>query len=491
MNEIRFVDTTLRDGQMSLWATAMTTSMMLPVVQHLDQAGFDAIELVAPTFFKKCVRELGDDPWERIRQLVERTPRTPLRAIHGRSTAAFQVSPACINSLWLQRLAANGVQQVRFSDQSNTASQWQQIVADADGLGLDLIVNLVFSVSPKHTDAYYAEKARAAARLGVAGICLKDPGGLLTPERTRTLVPAVLTHTGKTPVEFHTHCTTGLGPLSCLEAIRLGIRSINVGVPPLANGTANPSVFNVAKNARALGYVPVIDLEALQPVADHLQYIARRHGLPVGAPPEYDEAIYQHQVPGGMISNLHHQLAQAGMQDRLDEVLAEIPRVRAELGYPIMVTPYSQFVGVQAVVNVIVGERYKEVTDPIIEYALGLWGEDERDSIDPDIRDKILSRPRAKEMARRQVAQPTLAELRRQLGGSDLSDDELLLRYLAGAEDVAAMRANGPPPTAVDGRYPLVALIDELMRRPGYKQIYLQKGDLTLGLSKTRPDAGG
>ncbi|MFQ5852043.1 MAG: hypothetical protein ACE5JU_15840, partial [Candidatus Binatia bacterium] len=474
------MDTTLRDGQESLWATGMRTGMILPVASQMDRAGFEAIEIIATTNFKKCVRELREDPWERIRLVAQRITKTPLRTIRSRYMAAFHITPRSVSNLWLERLAANGVKQIRLSDPSNTCSHWRKVVRAAGHVGLETVINLIFSVSPKHTDEYYAQKARAAARLHVARICLKDPGGLLTPERTRALVPLVLQNTNDIPVELHTHCNTGLGPLCCLEAIKLGIKTVNTAIPPLANGSSNPSVINVAMNARALGYAPTVDEGAIKPVADHFTFIARREGLPIGRPVEYDHYHQVHQVPGGMISNFHHQLCKLGMEERLGEVLEETGRVRAEFGYPIMVTPYSQFVGTQAAMNVILGERYREVTDEVIQYALGLWGEEESSSMDQGVRDKVLSRPRARELANWEPPQPSLRKVRQKLGGPGISDDELLLRYFTGEDDVAAMRAAGSPKEYVSARHPLVTLIEELTKRTDCRQIRVQKPRLSL-----------
>ncbi len=484
MGEVHFVDTTLRDGQMSLWATGMRTGMILPVAAQMDQAGFEAIEIIASAFFKKCVRDLREDPWERLRLVAQRVTKTPLRAIRSRHMAAFQMTPSSVAKVWLERLAANGVRQVRISDPSNTASNWQEMVRAALDLGLETIINLIFSISPKHTDEYYAQKAREAAKLNVFRICLKDPGGLLTPERTRSLVPLVLQNTSGIPVELHTHCNTGLGPLCCLEAIQLGILSVNTAIPPLANGSSNPSVLNVAMNARALGHEPVIEDEVIKPVADHFTFIARREGLPIGRPVDYDSYHLIHQVPGGMISNFRYQLSKLGMEKRLEEVLEEAGRVRAEFGYPIMVTPYSQFVGTQAVMNVILGERYKEVTDEVIQYALGFWGEEESSSMEAGVRDRIVSRPRGKELARWEPPQTSVRELREKLGGPGVSDDELLLRYFAGREDVAVMKGAGPPREHASAGQSLVSLVKELTERKGCRQIYIQKGELSLCLEK-------
>lgn len=482
MGEVHFADTTLRDGHESLWATGMTTGMILPIAAQIDAAGFDAAEIIASTNFKKCIRDLKEDPLERVRLVSQRIRRTPLRAVRNRYMAAFHITPPSVSKLWLERLAANGIKEIRLSDPSNTPSHWKEISRVASDAGLRTILNLIFSISPKHTDQYYAERAREAAKLEVYRICLKDPGGLLTPERTRSLLPLILRECRGIPLELHTHCNTGLGPLCALEAIKLGVRIINTAIPPLANGSSNPSIFNVAKNARALGYGTAVDEEVLKPVSEHFTFIARREGLPLGVPVEYDSYHPVHQVPGGMISNFRYQLGKVGMEGRVEEVLEEVGRVRAEFGYPIMVTPYSQFVGVQAAMNVILGERYKEVTDEVIQYALGLWGEEESSSMDGEVKDRILSRPRAKEIARWEMPEVGLKELRERFGGS--SDDELLLRYFAGREEVEAMRASGPPREYLSLGRPLLALISELTKKKDCRQIYIRRGNFSLRLEK-------
>jgi len=484
MEEIRFVDTTIRDGHQSLWAERMRTGMMLPIARRLDEAGFDAIELLSGSHIKKAVRELREDPWERIRGVAQRVKNTPLRLIAGRVNT-FGFDPPAMYQLFVDRMAANGVRQARISEPWNDLPGWKHRVASARKAGLDPIINLIYSVSPRHTDAYFVKRCRQAVTLKPFRLCLKDPGGLLTPERTRTLVPAILQNSGGIPVELHSHCTTGLGPLVALEAVRLGIRIVNTGIPPLADGSALPSIFNVTHNLRTLGYQPVIDEEMLRPVSEHFTLIARREGLPIGVPAEYDQAQYQHQVPGGMISNLGHQLAQVGMEDRLQQALDETARVRTDLGYPIMVTPLSQFVGSQAAINVIVGERYKEVTDQVIRYALGQFGEEAIEAMDQSVRERILDRPRAREIAAMARPEPSLAEMRRELGGPDTSDEELLLRWLLNKEDIAAMRAAGPAKDYSTTRHPLVRLMTELVNRDDGSLIHVSKDGFALRLEKS------
>lgn len=485
MSEIRFVDTTLRDGHQSLWAEGMTTGMMLPIAERMDHAGFEAVELISGSHLKKCVRELREDPWERVRLVAQRIRKTPLRLIAGRFNT-FGVTPHSLYGLFVERMAANGLREARISDEWNDPESWRRKVEACRAAGLKPIINLIFSVSPKHTDEYYARKAREAASLKVPRLCLKDPGGLLTPERTRALVPLIMENSNGIPLELHTHCTTGLGPLCAVEAVKLGVEIINTAVPPLANGASNPSIFNVARNARALGYTPVVDQQILKPVSEHFTVIAKKEGFPIGAPVEYDYSQYLHQVPGGMITNLRHQLQRVGMAHKLEEALEEAVRVRAEFGYPIMVTPLSQYVGSQAAINVIVGERYKEVTDQVIQYALGLWGQEGADSMDPDVKDKILSRPRARELAKWERPQPSVQEVRQKLGGPGVSDEELLLRWILSRDEIEAMRAAGPPKEYVIAKHPLVRFVEQLAGRTDLSQVRVHKGDLTVALAKAR-----
>ncbi len=490
MDEISFVDTTLRDGHQSLWAEGMTTGMMLPIAERMDRAGFEAIELISGSHLKKCVRELREDPWERIRLVAKRITKTPLRVIAGRVNT-FEFNPLSMYRLFLERMFANGIRQARISEEWNDFSGWKRKVQVSREVGLEPIINLIYSVSPKHTDEYYGRKTREAASLGVPRLCLKDPGALLTPERTRTLVPVIFQNSNGIPLELHTHCTTGLGPLCCLEAIKLGVRSVNTAIPPLANASSNPSVFNVARNARALGYRPVIDEEEIRPVEEHFTFIAKREGFPIGAPTEYDYSQYLHQVPGGMISNLGHQLRLVGLEDRVGEALEEAIRVRADLGYPIMVTPLSQFVGSQAAINVILGERYKQVTDQVIKYALGQCGKEGSTSMDPDVKDKILSRPRAKELARWEPLEPSIQEMRSKLGGPGVSDEEMLLRWLMSKDEIEAMRAANPPKEYLSTMRPVLTLIEELTRRADFSHIRIQSPGLSLTLEKKRGSSKG
>jgi oxaloacetate decarboxylase alpha subunit len=485
MTEVRFVDTTLRDGQQSLWAYNMRTGMIVPIVEHIDDAGFEAIEFGGPVELPKCVKELREDPWERYRLVIPKFKRTPLRLIHG-TRSGFAIFPDAVHQLYDTCMANAGVSEVRISDSWNDPADWAWRVQQAKNAGLKPIINLIYTVSPRHTDDYFAAKIRQAIGLEVYRVILKDPGGILTPERTKTLAPAVLKATNGTTVELHTHCTTGLGTLCCLEAIKAGMTNVNTAIPPLADGSSNPSVFNVAMNARALGYKTVINEEPLRHVAKHFTICAKKENLAIGKTPEYDYAQYVHQIPGGMISNLRHQLRLVGMENKIEQTLEEAAQVRAEFGYPIMVTPLSQFVGSQAAINVITGERYKQVTDQTIEYAMGIWGKEGAALMEPNVKDKILNQPRAREIAERPPPSDSLQDLRQKYGGQGVTDEEMLSRFFTSKEDVDRMHAAGPARTFETNGNPLLNLVAELSKQTERNSVFIRRPNFSIRLEKRR-----
>jgi oxaloacetate decarboxylase alpha subunit len=234
------------------------------------------------------------------------------------------------------------------------------------------------------------------------------------------------------------------------------------------------------------GYQTILAEEPIRPIAKHFTAIAKREKLPIGKTPEYDYAQYVHQIPGGMISNLRHQLRRVGIEDRLEQTLEEAAQVRAEFGYPIMVTPLSQFVGSQAAINVIVGERYKEVTDQTIQYALGVWGKEGAALMDANVKDKILNRARAQELARASNPSISLKEIRKKFGGQGVSDEELLLRFFTGTEEVEKMRAAGPARIYTTIENPVVNLIEALAKRDDRHSVYIRKDDLSIRLERRR-----
>ena len=486
MPSVRFIDTTIRDGQGSLWATSMRTAHMLPAMPALDRAGFDAMEFLAPgSRLKKFVRHLHENPWDWIRLGAQAAKTTPLRW-HGTIDGEVMSGrvPPEVGELFTQKIVELGIRQTRMGNNWNDYSRMPHELARYERLGMTPVISLMYSVSPRHDDAYFVRKAAELGALNPYRICFKDISGLLTPERVRTLVPQMMAVAGHVTWEFHGHCNNGLGPLNAIEAVKAGIYYIHTAVPPLANGNSQPSVYTLATNLRELGYDVDLDDDALRPATAHFTEVAQREGLPLGVPNEYDERLYRHQIPGGMVSNLRHQLKLAGVEDRLDEVLEETARVRADYGYPIMVTPLSQFVGSQAAVNVIVGERYRQVTDSSIEYALGKHGGDEAVSLmDPDVRDKILGRPRAAGWPATSLRCPPSQKLRRKYG-PHTSDEDLILMSIVGDDAVDVVGHALTPRTHEWGNRPLLDLIRELIDRDGQRHVAIHKGDLSLTMTK-------
>ena len=407
--EIRFVDTTFRDGSQSLWACGLRTGMMEAVADDMDQAGFDVIEApVLGLFAKKFVRDLREDFWEMARMLARQMPRTQKSAMLGNYILPFELStPRAIVELYHKCLVDIGVLQ-RAQTTCNTLDQidgpFEWVIPMFRDLGLQVVIALSYTISPRHTDEHYAQKTRDALRFKPDAIYLKDQGGLLTVDRLRTLLPVIMQNAESVPVELHSHCTTGLAGLVYLEALRLGVTTLHTAVPPLANGSGQPSVLNVARNGAIIGYRSAIDEGRIRRIAKRLTSFAKQDDLPLGVPLEYDESQYIHQVPGGVISNLRFQLAELGMQHRLDEVLEEAVRVRHDRCYPIMITPHSQYVVTQAAINVAVGSRYELVIDELILFAKGFYGEDSGYGwMDQNLKDRILGSRRASEISNRKT----------------------------------------------------------------------------------------
>ena len=386
--------------------------------------------------------------------------------------------------LVLERVIAHGITLTRSSNPWNDYGVLAREIDTLGKMGMGVVANVIYSVSPKHTNEYYERKVRELAALRPYRICFKDVGGLLTPDRTREMLQLVMANVGDIPLEFHAHCNNGLAPLNYVEALKLGIKTLHTSIPPLANGSAQPSIYNVAANAQAMGLTPRVDLEAVKPVEEHFTRVARQENFPVGSPREYDHAQYLHQVPGGMISNLRFQLKAVGMGDRIDETLEEAGRVREEYGYPIMVTPLAQFVGTQAAVNVMAGERYKEVTDQSIQYALGYWGEEGARLMDEDVKDKILSRPRAREWEGWTRPEPSLHEVREKFGGPGVSDEELVLRVITGPDSVKAMLAAGAPKEFLNAGRPVSELMKQLAGVRKLRQVHIQRSGISLRLGQ-------
>ncbi len=482
MKEITFVDTTLRDAHQSLWNGKMTTAMMLPIAAVMDEVGFEALDFMALISMDWCIRNQQENPWDRLRLISEAMPNAPL--IVGGVLRNFGNVPDSVTEFWALKIAEAGAGRIRINDPCHDIQQITKAIKWSKAAGLMTMVALIYSYSPVHTDEYYAQKALEMATAGAERLFIKDVGGLLTPERTRTLVPAIMKKIDGIPLEIHGHCTTGLAPLCYLEAIKHGVRTVHTAVSPLANGPSQPSTENILRNARYLGFSPNLNEKALAEVADHFRYVAKKEGFPSGIPVEYDPFQYEHQVPGGMMSNYQAELAKRGLDRHLKEILKEIARIRKELGYPIMVTPLSQYIGAQAILNHTAGERYTVVTDEIIKFVLGHYGEIDGE-VDKDVMDRIKKLPRTRELLNWEPPQKSIEELRREFG-PELPDEEFLLRVLSSNQEaVDHVLAAGPKNYDYPkGDKPVLALIQELAAQKHAAYIQIKKENFSLTLRR-------
>jgi oxaloacetate decarboxylase alpha subunit len=393
-------------------------------------------------------------------------------------------TPPVLGRLYMKTLFDIGVLQ-RVQLTCNTSDQLSRtfptLVPMLRGMGYKAALALSYSISPRHTDEFYAEKTRQALALKPDSIYLKDQGGLLTIDRIRTLIPMIKKEAGDTLVELHSHCTTGLAPLVYAEALKLGVNMIHCGIPPLADGSAQPSVLDMIKNARLMGYTVDLDDKLLQSVSKRLYAIARQDNMPLGEPVRYDYAQYIHQIPGGVISNLRFQLSEIRLEHRLEDVLKECVQIREDFGYPIMITPFSQFVGTQAAINIATGERYKVVIDEFIRFAQGAYGEDSGYTwMNQNLKDRLLNLPRAKELAelgQRPMQDISLEDCRQKFGAPGISDEELMMRaIMGGTKEIEAMVAAGPPRRYLTSDMPLLSLLNELKKHSGVRYIQVQRG---------------
>ena len=467
MKKIEFIDQTIRDAQQSLWGNLMRTDHITPIAEVMDRVGYKAIATVGSQAFTVQVRTLQEDPWERIRLLSRLITKTPIRGSYVIfALSSFDLStPRDIIALWIKRSVANGIKSFWVCDYQTDMEKFIYFASIAKEEGAEVVPSLMYTSSPVHTNELWASKTRmiASARDCVDRIMIEDASGVITPEATRELVATVLANCEGLPVEFHSHCNPGLAPLCYLEAIKAGITTLHTAVAPLANGTSLPAIETILHNAKKLGFTSDIDEDALAQVSAHFRKVAEEEGLPIGVPTEYDVFHYEHQVPGGMMTNLTRQLREVGMLNRLDEILDEVVLVRKDFGYPVMATPYSQIVGAQAVENVISGERYKQFTDEAIKYLLGYYGEPVG-PVDQNVKDKVMSLSRTKEFINWQPENylKPVDELRREIG-PDLSDDDLLLKILIPGQPVkrverkkSVKRSAGKPvsPSTIPAGFP-------------------------------------
>jgi oxaloacetate decarboxylase alpha subunit len=486
MATIEFVDTTVRDGNQSLWgATGLTTGMMLQIAPIMDRVGYAAVDFSTSTHMAVTARFHRENPWERIRLMAAAMPRTPLSFLTtGMRFISWERASDDFMRLTFRLLIRAGIRRFQAMDPMNDADAVlkvaRTIVSEGGG---NVVAALVYTISPLNDDAYYAERAaRFAASPDVDRIYIKDPGGLLTAERARTLVPAILGVIGEKPLELHSHCTIGLAPFSYAVAAELGVGTLHTAAGPLGNGSSQPTAERAAANLRALGHTVDIDDAALAETSAYFTALADAEGLPHGSPSEFDEAYFRHQIPGGMLTTMQRQLAEIRQSDKLPAVFEETARVREELGFPIMVTPFSQVVCTQAVMNVLAGERYANVPDEVMRYMLGRFGAPPG-HVDDNVRDRVLSRPRAKELMD-ESPMPDLADLRERVG-KHLDDEEFVLRAVMPAAQIDAMLAAPPVRRTYEpSARPIMTLLRELTKRPAIGSLRVEKPNFSLELAR-------
>jgi oxaloacetate decarboxylase (Na+ extruding) subunit alpha len=478
------VDTTTRDGNQSLWgATGLTTQDILAIAPTLNRVGFHAADFTSSTHMAVSVRFHREDPWQHIRLVSAAMPDTPLSFITtGMRFITWVPADEEVMRLAFRCVARNGIRRFQVADPSNDPTRLRRVAAMARAEGVEeIVIGLTYSVSEVHTHAYYAERAAALADCAeLDRLYLKDPGGLLTPDAVRELAPHFLAAAGERPAELHSHCTIGLAPFVYMEGLRAGFRVLHTAVAPLARGTSNPAAETTLRNLEAEGFAHRLDVDALAAVSGHFRELGREKGLPVGRPQEFDATYYHHQLAGGMVSTTRRMLEELRRPELFDAVLDEVGRVRAEMGYPIIVTPVSQLVATQAVRNVIDPERWSNVSDETVRYFLGHYGEPAA-PVAPDVAERVLSRPRVEEL---RTLEPLHLEGARQRFGRTISDEELLLRLTMPAEQVDAMLASPAAaapgerrPMGRPGRSPVVTLLREVAERKSITQLRVQTAD--------------
>jgi oxaloacetate decarboxylase alpha subunit len=479
---VDIVDTTTRDGNQSLWsATGLTTADIVAIAPTIDRVGFRAVDFTSSTHMAVAVRFHREDPWERLRLVRAAMPSTKLSFItSGMRFITWVPADEDVMGLAFRCVARNGIRRVQVVDPSNDPPRLRRVAALARREGIEeIVLGLTYSVSEVHTHAYYAERAAALADCAeMDALYLKDPGGLLTQEAVRELAPHFLAAAGDRPAELHSHCTIGLAPFVYVEGLRAGFRVLHTAVAPLARGTSNPAAETTLRDLGAEGYSHRLDLDALAEMSDHFRALGREKGLPVGAPQEFDATYYHHQLAGGMVSTTRRMLEELRRPELFDAALEEVGRVRAEMGYPIIVTPVSQLVATQAVRNVIDAERWSNVSDETIRYFLGHYGEPAA-PVSPEVAERVLSLPRVEGLRH---LEPLHLEGARARFGRGISDEELLLRLTMPAEQVDAIGSSAPATVrngaaAPHGQHPVVTLLREVAKRPSVAELRVRKGN--------------
>jgi len=431
MRPVHITDTTLRDAHQSLWATRMQTADMLPILEKMDSVGYWSLEVWGGATFDASLRFLDENPWERLRVIKHYCPKTPLQMLlRGQNLVGYHHYSDDIVRRFVHASKRNGIDVFRIFDALNDIRNVQvsaEAVKECDGHFEGAIS---YTVSPVHTLDSYLEYAQELKELGADTICVKDMAGMLTPFRTEKMVRALKEQVGL-PVHVHCHYIGGMAPMNYLKAAEAGADIVDTAVVSLAFGNSQPAVEMIVAAFKESPYDTGIDLDLLFEIAEYWENVRRKKGLKRGVTSLLHMEVFSHQVPGGMMSNLVSQLELQKAPDRLVDVLEEIPRVRAEVGYPPLVTPLSQIVGTQAVINVLTGKRWAVIPQEMKDYIRGMYGK-APGPMDPAIVEKVLGNlePLAPDIRPGSLVKMTYEEVEAEIGDLAHSEEDVLMYAL-------------------------------------------------------------
>ncbi|HQD72292.1 MAG TPA: pyruvate carboxylase subunit B [Clostridiales bacterium] len=430
--KVRFTETVLRDAQQSLIATRMPFEEFEGILPELDKAGYYSLECWGGATFDSCLRYLNEDPWERLRKIRKACPNTKLQMLlRGQNLLGYKHYPDDVVRMFVKKSIENGIDIIRIFDALNDLRNIETAVDETLKNGAIASGTICYTTSPIHNLEAYVKLAKDLENMGVNTISIKDMAGIIAPQDAYDLVKAIKENV-KLPVIFHTHSTTGLGPISALKAVEAGADVIDTAISSMAGGTSQPPTETLEYALRTAGYETGLDTAVLKKINDFFKDIRSKDiesGLlnPIILSTETDALIYQ--IPGGMLSNLVAQLKAQNSLHLLDKVLEEVPRVREDLGYPPLVTPMSQMVGVQAAINVLVGERYKNISNEIKAYIRGEYGK-APGKINEELIKKVLGDEPMFTGRYADTLEPMFEKTKAELGSLARSDEDVL-SYIA------------------------------------------------------------
>jgi oxaloacetate decarboxylase alpha subunit len=426
---LRITDTTLRDAHQSLWATRMRTDDILGIIDTIDKVGYYSLEMWGGATFDVCMRFLRENPWERLREIKKRATNTPLQMLlRGQNLVGYRNYSDDVVDTFIGKAVKNGVDIFRVFDALNDSRNLEAAIKSVNKHGGHAQGTLAYTISPVHTIEKYIEQAKEQVQIGVDSICVKDMAGILTPYNAEKLISA-LVKSVDVPIQIHSHATSGMATPSYVEGVRAGAGAIDCSISSMAGFTAQPPVETMAAIFAETAYHPNLDVDALDKVAKYFTKLAPKRVQASGAQDSIiDPGILVHQIPGGMISNFRSQLDAQGCLDRLDDALEEVTRVREDLGFPPLVTPTSQIVGTQAVMNVVAGERYAMVPNEVKDYVRGMYGRSPA-PIDPEFIKKILGDEKPIDHRPADDLKPMLETITDNLDHSLITEDEDILSY--------------------------------------------------------------